>query len=65
MKTLLHDHGMEILKGAIGLAARILGVLTSLQESVEYFMRLGALTAGMVVSILTAISIVRGWKKKR
>ena len=65
MRDLIHYHGTEILKGAIGLMAPILGVLTSLQEGVEYYMRLGALSAGMIVSILTAVSIVRGWKKKR
>lgn len=65
MKTLMHDHGMEMLKGAVGLMAPVLGVLTSLQEGVEYYMRLGALAAGMAVSLLTAISIIRGWNKKR
>jgi high-affinity Fe2+/Pb2+ permease len=45
--------------------ASILGVLTSFQENVEHAMRVGALAAGMIVSILTAVSIVRGWKKKR
>jgi hypothetical protein len=65
MKTLMHDHGIEMLKGAVGLMAPVLGVLTSLQEGVEYYMRLGALAGGMAVSLLTAISIVRGWSKKR
>lgn len=65
MNTLMHDHGIEMLKGAVGLMAPVLGVLTSLQEGVEYYMRLGALAAGMAVSILTAASIVRGWKKRR
>ena len=65
MKHLFHDHGTEILKGAVGMLASVVSVLTSFQEGVEYYMRLGALAAGMIVSILTAISIVRGWKKKR
>ena len=65
MRTLFADHGIEMLKGAVGLMAPVLGVLTSLQEGVEYYMRLGALAGGMAVSILTAASIVRGWKKKR
>ena len=64
MKTLIHDHGMEIMKGAVGLMAPVLGVLTSLQEGIEYYMRLGALAGGMAVSLLTAVSIVRGWSKK-
>lgn len=64
MKHFFQDHGTEILKGSVGMLASIVSVLTSFQEAVEYYMRLGALAAGMVVSILTAISIVRGWKKK-
>lgn len=64
MKDLFHNHGTEILKGAVGLMAPVLGVLTSFQESVEYAFRLASLGGGFLVAILTAVSIVRGWKKK-
>ena len=64
MKTLMHDHGNELLKGALGVCSTMLGVLTSVQENVEYFMRCASLGIGMTVGLLTAISIVRGWRKK-
>jgi hypothetical protein len=35
-----------------------------MQEQVEHVMRCISLGVGMIVGILTAISIVRGWKKK-
>lgn len=59
-----NDHVSEVLKGIIGVMSSLLGVLTSLQEQLEYFMRIGSLAFGMVVAILTAISIVRSWRKK-
>jgi hypothetical protein len=65
VKQLFAEHGTELLKGSVGTMASVLGVLTSFQENVEHAMRVGALAAGMIVSILTAVSIVRGWKKKR
>lgn len=63
-KHLLHDHGADLLKGLGGTGATALGVLTSFQESVEHVMRCVSLGIGTLVGILTAISIVRGWKKK-
>jgi hypothetical protein len=58
------DHGIELVKGGVGILASLAGVLTSLQENIEYAMRLSSLGIGMIVGILTAISIVKGWKKK-
>ena len=60
----MHDHGTELLKGALGVCSTALGVLTSVQQDVEYFMRCASLAIGMTVGLLTAISIVRGWRKK-
>ena len=60
----LSDHACDIFKGAIGVLSSVLGVLTSLQEQLEYYMRIASLSFGMIVAILTAISIVRGWRKK-
>jgi hypothetical protein len=61
----MQDHGCELLKGAVGTMASVLSVLTSLQENIEHVFRVSALFGGMVVSFLTAVSIVRGWSKKR
>ena len=65
MKALFADHGCELLKGTVGIMASVLSVLTSFQENVEHYMRVGALAMGMIVSTATLVSIVRGWKKKR
>ncbi len=65
MKQLMTDHGCELLKGAVGTMASVLGVLTSFQENVEHVMRVASLGGGFVVALLTAVSIVRGWSKKR
>jgi hypothetical protein len=65
VKQLMAEHGTELLKGAVGTMAALLSVLTSFQENVEHMARVGALVGGMIVSALTAISIVRGWKKRR
>ena len=65
MRALIHDHGCELIKGLVGVLASSLSVLTSLQENVEHIARVGALLGGMTVSILTGISIIRGWRKKR
>ena len=64
MRHLFNDHGAELGKGALGVSASVLSVLTSMQEQVEFVMRCISLGVGMLVGILTAISIVRGWKKK-
>ena len=53
------------MKGAIGVLASTLSVLTSLQENVEHVARVASLVGGFVVAVLTAISIVRGWGKKK
>lgn len=64
MKEFVDHHGTELTKGAIGVASTVLGVLTSMQEQVEHVMRCVSLGIGMLVGVLTAVSIIRGWKKK-
>ena len=65
MKNLIENHGCELLKGLVGTMASLLSVLTSMQENVEHVMRVASLAGGCVVAALTAISIVRGWSKKK
>ena len=64
MKNLIENHGVEILKGTVGILSTVVGLLTSMQEEVEYLMRCTSLGIGMSVGVLTGISIVRGWRKK-
>ena len=64
MRDFTENHGAEVFKGILGVSSTVLGVLTSMQEQVQHVMRCISLGVGMLVGILTAISIVRGWKKK-
>jgi len=64
VKDFAEHHGAEVCKGLVGVGSTVLGVLTSMQEQVEHVMRCVSLGIGMLVGILTAISIVRGWKRK-
>jgi hypothetical protein len=64
MREFIHNHGVEVCKGAFGVSSTLLGVLTSLQEHVEHTMRCISLGVGIMVGVLTCISIIRGWKKK-
>tara|TARA_R110000868_G_scaffold82398_2_gene232723 strand:- start:689 stop:877 length:189 start_codon:yes stop_codon:yes gene_type:complete len=61
----MSETGCEVLKGAVGVMASVLSVLTSFQENIEYYLRLSALALGMLVSIVTIISIIRGWGAKK
>lgn len=54
----------DLAKGFIGTASPIIGVITSFQEQLEFFLRLGGLVVGLAVGIATFVSIVRGWRKK-
>lgn len=64
MREFIHNHGVDLSKGAFGMASTLLGVLTSLQEQVEHTMRCISLGVGIFVGVLTCISIIRGWKRK-
>ena len=46
-------------KGIVGTVAPLLGVLTSRQEEVLWILRVGSLVVGILVGILTLISLVR------
>lgn len=60
----MHDHGPELVKGVIGMGSSVLAILTSLQEKVEHTLRCTSLLVGIAVGVLTAISIIKGWKKR-
>lgn len=48
------------LKGIVGTASPVLGVITSLQEQIEWHLRVSSLVVGLLVGIL---SLVGMWKK--
>ena len=51
-----------VLKGIVGTASPLLGVLTSLQEQVEWHLRIASLLVGLTVGVL---SVVGMWRKLR
>lgn len=52
-------------KGIIGTASPILGVITSFQEQLEFWLRFGGLVVGFAVGVLTLISLWRGMRKTK
>lgn len=53
----------DLAKGIIGTASPVIGVITSFQEQLEFWLRFGGLVVGLAVGVATFVSIVRNWKK--
>ena len=51
-------------KAIIGTASPLLGVITSYQEQIEWHLRLASLLVGLIVGILSLVSMVRKLKRK-
>jgi hypothetical protein len=56
---------VTIAKGWLGIAAPMLGILTSFMQDVEWVLRVVALIAGIVVSVLSAASILKNLYGKK
>jgi membrane protein implicated in regulation of membrane protease activity len=56
---------ITVAKGWLGIAAPMLGVVTSLMQDVEWALRVVALIAGVVVSVLSAASILKNLYEKK
>lgn len=52
-----------ITKAFIGIASPLLGVITSLQEQVEWTLRVASLVVGLVVGIMSLVSMVRKMRR--
>ena len=50
------------LKGIVGTASPVLGVVTSLPEQVEWHLRIASLCVGLLVGVLSVIGM---WRKLR
>jgi len=48
------------LKGIVGTASPVLGVITSMQEQIEWHLRVSSLVVGLLVGILSLIGM---WRK--
>jgi hypothetical protein len=48
------------LKGIVGTASPVLGVITSMQEQIEWHLRVSSLVVGLLVGVLSLIGM---WRK--
>ncbi len=55
----LHTDLETSLRAVVGTASPILGVITSLQEQIEWTLRVASLIVGLLVGITSLIGIVR------
>ena len=55
---------ITVAKGWLGIAAPMLGVVTSFMQDIEWSLRVIALIAGIVVSVLSAASILKNLYNK-
>lgn len=51
-------------KAIVGIASPVLGVVTSLQEQVEWTLRVASLCVGLAVGIMSLVPMVRKWRGK-
>jgi hypothetical protein len=52
-----------MLKGLIGTLSPVVGVLTSLQEQVEWGLRVASLSVGLLVGVTSLISMLKKMRK--
>jgi hypothetical protein len=57
----MHDRLLEKISG---IAAPILGVITSFQQEVEYGLRVASLVVGLLVGIISLVRINKGKSQK-
>ena len=48
-----------LMKGIVGIASPVLGVVTSFQEQVEWHLRIASLLVGLAVGVMSLVSMVR------
>ena len=53
-----------VMKAIVGTASPLLGVVTSLQEQVEWHLRIASLLVGLTVGVLSVIGMWRKLKRK-
>ena len=51
-------------KAIVGIASPMVGVITSLQEQVEWHLRIASLIVGLAVGIMSLVAMVRKWRKR-
>ena len=53
-----------LVRGTIGTASPLLGVVTSLQEQVEWHLRVASLLIGLAVGVMTLAGLVRKMRRR-
>lgn len=51
-------------KAIVGIITPMVGVITSLQEQVEWHLRIASLIVGLAVGIMSLVAMVRKWRKR-
>lgn len=52
------------LRGIVGTASPLLGVVTSMQEQIEWHLRVGSLVVGLLVGLLSMVTMIRKMRKR-
>ncbi|MEY3896811.1 MAG: hypothetical protein RLZZ214_2331 [Verrucomicrobiota bacterium] len=52
-------------KAIVGIASPVVGVITSLQEQIEWHLRVASLCVGLAVGIMSLAAMVRKWRGKQ
>ncbi len=53
-----------LVRGTVGTASPLIGVITSLQEQVEWHLRVASLLVGLAVGVLSLAALVRKRRKR-
>jgi hypothetical protein len=53
-----------ILKAIVGIASPMIGVITSLQEQVEWTLRVASLIVGLIVGIMSLVGMMKKMRGK-
>ena len=48
-----------VMKAIVGIASPVLGVITSLQEQIEWTLRVASLVVGLLVGLMSLVSMLR------
>lgn len=57
------DANASMLRGFTGVVAPILAIVTSFQAELEWWLRVTALVAGICVSLLSVVSLIKNLRK--
>jgi hypothetical protein len=52
-----------ILKAIVGVASPVIGVITSLQEQVEWTLRVASLVVGLIVGIMSLVGMIKKFRR--